>query len=735
MIGFFAPASRGRVGRAAASLHRKQRAVVVHPTVGLADSYAAVVFTAVNIILVGSAWVLARRLFPGDDILTVMRNALVMAWSVIAVVGVALGATGLLYASALEAAVAAGACGLMIIAARARPRGGEPPQARTLAERAWILAWSLVFGYWGVRVVNGGLLTFPTDFDSLMYHIPMIDFWIQAHSLFTPDFSRWSNPGSNELIGLWLAAPFSGDFLVAAENLVATVLLACSAVDLARHLGASTGLSHIGGFAVVSNWMIFKQLTDSENDVAVAALFLTCLCFAFRYSRGQRLADLVLGGLALGLLASVKFYALGYAAAALACFALLGLALLPYRRTLTGVTAWLAISLIVGGYWYVRNTAVGGSPVYPKAIAGADDLMLRIYPALRRSSFLHSGRPEVLPMAAKAVWNLGGPCTLAAFAGAPAAVAWSLMMAAFTFGRGGRKGRRIAAARIALATLLTGTAVLSAVTPLTVEDQPDTLNQLTWGFTPFRYGLSFLSLSVLALAVVATDISAGFRSATVGCGRVVRAAAYVPHAVFAVVVLAQASSYYLVADRGEIKYMLYVISLILFIINIYYIVKIWPQLRVPLALVFMLILVAGSWFAAAGLARRWHRGYAAFYDRYFNTGVFKQFEQTDILGRRPCVLFYRPYPFLGSRRQVHFCNLIFISSCDSFYEYLRTNGVTTVSVEPFENPSSTDLSRYQYVKAWLRADPARFVPLTLPGSRVEVFRFTDGQGTGGAAAQ
>src|SRR5262249_43937211 len=156
--------------------------------------------------------------------------------------------------------------------------------------------------------------------DSLAYHIPLIDQWLHAGSLYAPDCTRWSSPGNNEVLGLWMVAPFSGDFLIHLNNLPPTLLLASTAVGLGTRLGLSRPLAHLGGMAVVCNLVVLKQLVDTENDVAVAACFFAAALYVVRSAEGAGAGSAVLAAVSLGLLAGVKFYALGYAVLAGACW-------------------------------------------------------------------------------------------------------------------------------------------------------------------------------------------------------------------------------------------------------------------------------------------------------------------------------------------------------------------------------------------------------------------------------
>ena len=192
----------------------------------------------------------------------------------------------------------------------------EPTQLAVLptTERWWHLIWGGLLAYGVAHVVLAAVLRFPTDWDTLMYHRPLLDQWLQARSLYALSDAHWFNPGTNELLGLWTAAPFSGDFLVGLLNLPAAVLLGLAVVELGAVFGLGRPLTHLAGFMALSSWPIWRQLSDAENDLAVSALFLASLCYTVRWIQDRRLANLYLASLCLGLLTGVKYYALGYAA-------------------------------------------------------------------------------------------------------------------------------------------------------------------------------------------------------------------------------------------------------------------------------------------------------------------------------------------------------------------------------------------------------------------------------------
>jgi hypothetical protein len=204
----------------------------------------------------------------------------------------------------------------------------------------WAIAWTMLASLGAAHVLWNGLLVAPTDWDSLAYHLPLADHWLREGTLYVPDCAFWYCPGNNEVWALWAVAPFSGDYLAMLNNVPAAGLLAVSVVELGRLLGLRPGLYHPAAMAVLVTEPVRRQLVSAENDVAVAALFVTSLVYGGRYVGGHRRAesestaeaalvsarptyvgrwaDLIWMSACVGLLAGVKYYALGYAAVAAA---------------------------------------------------------------------------------------------------------------------------------------------------------------------------------------------------------------------------------------------------------------------------------------------------------------------------------------------------------------------------------------------------------------------------------
>jgi hypothetical protein len=495
--------------------------------------------------------------------------------------------------------------------------------------------------------------------------------------------------------------PFSGDFLIALNNLPAAILLCISAGELALYLGASRTFGHLAALAAIANVVVFRQLLDAENDVAVAGLFLACLCYGLRYARRPGAADLLLGGVCLGLFVGTKLSAMAYAGIVGLIVVLLVVWTQGWRPAVKVAAAWAAGAVLWGGYWYTRNALATGNPFYPLGIKPETNTLARAIPGVWQTSFAGSARPEVFRLVVDALWRMAGPCHVVAFLGVPVSFVW-LVVSGLRLRRHGETAAN-GLARLALGSVLVATGILLVVTPLAVGDKAGSLDQLKWGWTPVRYGLPFFTLAVIALAVVLHDVSRGVRhlsatpsgaasrrgSSTQAAmagragGTIGWAVRHTPQLLLGGMAVWQL---YRVCITGgnwlsvqAIDSCLIAFQLVMLGLSICQAMDTWPGLR---SRIRMGLCVAGTVVAllcCGGLSHRWHDGFAEYYDEEFYTHIFSYLRQAD--PDPPCIGLVNidvPYPFFGSERQFKVRRLGDPAAYARFVQSLRNNQVGVV---------------------------------------------------------
>lgn len=679
------------------------------------DALAAVAWLAVNLLLVTAGWRLSRRVFPADPPTARILHTTVFCWATVVMVATLLGLFHALTPAALLAGVAAAA-----LLAHRFGTGKSTGAPGSLTERALLIGWLALMTFGIAYLVEASLLRFPADWDSLMYHIPLIDQWLQSRGLYVPRDANWYNPGNSELMGLWVVAPFSGDFLIGFINIPAAILLSLGAIELARQAGLGCLYASVAGLAALSSYVVVRQLMDAENDVAVAGLFLAGIYYAIRHVRTGGLGDLLLGTASIGLMAGVKYYAIGYGFVAGLILVLAALLARGPRAAVRALAVGLLGALLLGGYWYFRNAWVTGTPFYPKGYNAQTDALAQWRTSIWSSTLLGNGRPEVLPLLIDAVRRKTGLCWLVAFLATPLTLGW--LMATGIWRKRHGDANFVRSVRVMLACALAAAGIFWGCIPFAAEMRPlGSLNSLHRGYLPVRFGVSFLCLSVIGLAVVLHDLGvclvkgAGFigRLQRKAQGRrIVRAAGMAPLAAFG---LATGYQFFTLASDAAVGNVPIEVYLALGVIGLLFVCgnlcwQIWPERRTGMAFCAIVCLFSASSMAARFLAERWHAEFTPFYSRLLKIPDLQQLAARDPVTTNICVLnpYYRNYPFFGSKRQFHVARPVFVSDYAALRQYLMVHDCTVVVTLLYDILPE---SPYAQAHTWIEERPELFVEI------------------------
>ncbi|GIW96028.1 MAG: hypothetical protein KatS3mg110_4069 [Pirellulaceae bacterium] len=711
------------------------------------DTLSAVAWLLTTSLLIVAMRRWSRRLFPDDPESMRWMHAICLSWSLVVAGGIALGSIGWLAPLSLTALVGT-FCAVawffdsflgQRIVSKPKQVGGEQkpdggagssaaqgmPAIGREAERpsyGWFAFWLAASSWLLARVALDGLLTFPTDWDTLAYHLPLVDHWIQDGKLYVPKCAFWYCPGNNELLAYWTVGLFSGDFLVALNNVPAIALLGLASWNFMRMLGIRPGICHLAAAVILATRVTWRQAVSAENDVAVAALFFAGLVYGFRFATNGRHADLLLAAMTFGLLCGVKYYALGYAGAVGLWTLMLVVRNGGPRKVPSTLVAGIAGGLLLGGYWYLRNWLATGTPLYPKGFSQSTDVWGQIRPDTFTSTLLGNRDPQIWPLLAESIGWMAGPCHLLAVAVFPSVIVY-LLVSAFV-DLSSSKGAGQARLWLALGMVLSG--VVFLVTPNVVETVPGTKNMLNLKYHPIRFGLCFFSLGIVGLARVSSDVldavwPTGRRSLenvhevapgmVPQIGRLVKAA--IGTVVAAVVLLfwSAGTVCHVVLhsmENAQLKHLILAINILLGVVLIGLLIGSSSRAERAVGAVIMLLLVGGAVSGCGWLGARWHRDFVRHYEsRYYSSSVLSSVFRLEPTTERICVCDDRYYPFLGSRRQFDVCRPLWLPDYDSLLAYVRTYGVTVIAAR---NSDASPRRRYAAVKGWLDAHPETFQP-------------------------
>ncbi|MEJ7592120.1 MAG: hypothetical protein WKF77_11260 [Planctomycetaceae bacterium] len=663
----------------------------------LIDTVAAGIWFIGNLVMVALLRRMHHRLFPREDSIHCGLFCSLLFVATLVLSGTALGSIGLLTAF-LQQLLAV----LILWCAERYVRKLEELPADSAMQDGGLALDSIVrlsaVTLLLVHSVLNGVLKFPTDFDSLWYHMPLIDNWLQTGSLYVPDCARWYFPANSELLGVWATAGCSGDFLVPLNNVPVVILWGFATPAIFQSLRVPTSLQYLGTAGVLAVYTTIHETIDASNDLMVVACFSAALALILRVNLDSPLrpdrVESTLIGVAIGVLAGTKHFALGYAFGAICLFLL---SILWKRNQLTGARSlvWCCASTVPFClYWYARNWWVTGLALYP--IGATEAAGENIYPDLWSTSIAGNGHSQMLAFLFDAVWQKCGPLHVACLGLVPVILICLPISCRSIAGTSDNDGGFLKGLLLASAAL--GCLLIWLVTPYCVEDEPGSLNHLKWAYTPVRYGLCFLSMSVVGGVTLLCHLKGAKRLCQI---------------LLIVTVGFQWARLCANHQHQTLPLTLAMVTLDCLLIGWILKVLFWNP-RFAGATVVALATV-GIMAAVAWLSNSWHNGLATHFQSYTGSTVFRQFS----IDHDPCtilVLDQRAYPWFGSARQNHVIQPGQFRAADDVLTLLRNTDIRYVITR-----TRPEYTVFPYEDAWERMGQVPGLTLADQGHNVRVY--------------
>lgn len=655
----------------------------------------AMFWLAANGLLGSAAWRWVTVAFANDTLEERVQHAIVLSWTAVIVAAIALSSVsaltgiGLVLLIAMASLVAILACSAVT---KSRASDARPTNTHYQPLRGWNLFW-IGMGAWLVARlgITVALPIYPYCWDTLDYHLPFVDHWLHARSLYAPTAMKWFFPGNSEIVALWMTGVYSGNFLAVLNNLPAVALLAASSLVITKQLRFPRSLRHLTTLAVMTNSLVWYQTVSNKNDLAVAATFLAAIAYLIRATqlRGRHTLSMFL--LSIGILAGIKYYALLYAAW-LVCVLLLSQWMLG-ARTPTRQPFWVYVAFLVanltGGYWYSRNWIVSGRPMYPKSILpwaeNAQGANENYFGTTLFGRMWTNQSLDLIELWQSALWKATGPVHWFAAATLPAALI-VLALVAKSFMRTARRRRAIRF--LALFALCGGAVVQYAVTPFVVGNSPfdyQFIQKAESGFVAIRLGFPFITLMLLCSVTAGLQIFqlVTFRLGASAYGYYRHAPWIIAMTIFSLLCVLQAINFHRDVDTlidptaspSPQTVALFTI-LLYFTFGVAFILlgvrraacgkwTSWEKLGVGRNFDFAAhsiqpwfrwaacaVIVLTFWSVAMStVSQRWHAGFDDYYREKLSTDSLLVLADEKFDGQRVCVLSSKSFPFFGSRRQ------------------------------------------------------------------------------------
>lgn len=578
----------------------------------------------------------------------------------------------------------------------------------------WVVCASLA----STLIIVRGVLRFPNDWDTLMYHRPLYVQWIQDKNLLASGDAVWYNPSGNELWGLWLAAPFSGDFWVGLMSVPSFMLLCCGVSHLLKLLRIDHILSVGLTACILGTTVPIRQVYCGKNDLAVAGLAIVALAYALRFGRGNRRADSVFCAISIGLLAGVKYYALGYAAVVFTTLTVISLLAHGWRKALSTAMMAALISIGTGGFWYARNLSQTGTPFYPAGYRAESGEELKQRRDVWKSSLLGNGHPEVVSQYFDAIRDWGG-----------IAQAFCLVLVPATTIVLGVHGIRCmrkpsmkssGAESTAMALAIAGAWLVFSVTPYTVS--PGSEFSLHRPYLLARFSLFPLTLSLIAVTtLIRRSIDASLLSVLARrCAKALMGICLL-YCGWTTLTLGLWRALRKFPWDGVYCFFCCLFLLLACLMVANQKTRLWGMLAQKRRLQLSLVSLAFICLTFAAISVRqsnwWHSSFYAYFTSKFKTSAYTDLATLPV-GTRIAAVDHRYYPLFGSRREYVVFRPSHLRSHESFQKYLQEYGIEVVADALGK---ASPMTGYPKATSWLRENDDWYVPAR-PGAPYGLYR-------------
>lgn len=264
---------------------------------------------------------------------------------------------------------------LLVRAAPATP--APPPEPSPSSRLSWALAAAGAVGAlaFGLGYALTSVASEFTATDTVSFHLPNVIGWMQTGSVwqvdqFLPYAAQGNYPNSGDLLSLVAILPWRNDFAVRYVTLPSLAVMALAVYVLARELRGPRATAVLLAALMVSLPIVALAAYYAElPDSVMFATFTAGVTFLVRHHRTGLRADLVMGGIGLGIAFGVKWYGVTAAAVVIAVWFLAHLAAgTRVRRALGDVARIAGLILLCGGFWLVRNLVESSNPFFPAKV-------------------------------------------------------------------------------------------------------------------------------------------------------------------------------------------------------------------------------------------------------------------------------------------------------------------------------------------------------------------------------
>jgi len=240
---------------------------------------------------------------------------------------------------------------------------------RRLCKRLDVLLLSVLDILLLILLFIRGLIYPPYGWDDIVYHLGEVGFMLQDGNLaFLPRTTIVGTyPRDIELTYLWNTVFIHHQIFLNCQQIPYILLATLSCYGILRKAGCRRRASMLSALVFPTIPVVIQQATTAYIDLALSACLLAGINFLVQ--KEIRLWDVILGGLALGIVAGGKgtgVMLVGGTAIVWFICRIRGIVReVGFKRFIAWIAALLIALLLNGAWMYVRNWVALGNPVHP----------------------------------------------------------------------------------------------------------------------------------------------------------------------------------------------------------------------------------------------------------------------------------------------------------------------------------------------------------------------------------
>lgn len=245
---------------------------------------------------------------------------------------------------------------------------------------------ALLIGLASVWIVKYSLLGTFLTFDDRTYHAPSLVHWMESGRIALTSFSYQSYYAFNaEMLPLWFMLPFQSDAAVPLTGLVYATLFVLLSLEFGRRWQLPMWCRMVPAALFLSSVEIVSQCNCfADVDVAAPVTLLAALAIGCRDSSPARRRQVMFAGAMVGFAVGMKPTFAPFAGILMIIVAgriflrsrlsdgdlpkQPSIERLSFFGTIGNGLGFFLAATCAGGYWYFRNFALTGNPLYPARI-------------------------------------------------------------------------------------------------------------------------------------------------------------------------------------------------------------------------------------------------------------------------------------------------------------------------------------------------------------------------------